>query len=181
MRSALYNDINKQIETLQKKIEKYNKIIDENNKKNKHLSEYDLLILNGKYTRKVLKEEKNLNELKEMKKNDNKNNYFSKISDTIILCLCSKNKLIRHIKNQIYVVFIFLILNYFTNNNLRESCLKIHSHLKFQNNFKITPSDPCRNNLLHFLGGYNITNLFFFTMKQNFINLFSLIKRKHIQ
>ncbi|CRG97836.1 conserved Plasmodium protein, unknown function, partial [Plasmodium gallinaceum] len=140
MKSAHYNDISKKIEISQKKIEKYNKIIDENKKKNKHLNEYDLMILNGKYTRKVLKEEKILNELIKIINNENKNNYFTKISDTILLFLYSKNILIRHIKTQIYVVIIFLILNYFVNNELRESCLKIHSHLKFKNNFKIIPS-----------------------------------------
>ncbi|SBS84643.1 hypothetical protein POVCU2_0027170 [Plasmodium ovale curtisi] len=137
VKSANYLQINNSIELLQRKIKKYNKVIEENKKANKHLNEYDLLILNGKYTRKVLKEKKNLEELMDVLREENKYDYFIHTWDALISFFSSKNTIMNVIRTQICMVVIFLLLTRFANRNFEVPCLRIHSNLWFRRNFRI--------------------------------------------
>ncbi|SBT70754.1 conserved Plasmodium protein, unknown function [Plasmodium malariae] len=170
MKSNKYQETSKKIETLKKKIKKYNKLIDENKNSNKHLNEYDLIILNGKYTRKVLKEENNLNDLMKILEEENKNDYLIHTCNTLLAFLFSKNTL---------VLFFFLSFKYFATDHLEIPSLNMHSCLWFKRNFKIIyATEPCSNSLFDFLYGYNTAQLFFFTIKQNLGSLFVITKQK---
>ncbi|SPJ08906.1 conserved Plasmodium protein, unknown function [Plasmodium sp. DRC-Itaito] len=170
MESSEYCKINDKIEIIEKKIKKYNKIIDQNKKENKHLSEYDLLILNGKYTRKLMKEQNELKQLiksKEIQQEQSKNNRFFKIFHKICIFLTSPNKFIKLLRIQIAVILLFLIVKYNFKNKWEHLCLQIQSKLMFKRNFELTSSDLCKNNLYTFLCGYNMTHFFFMTIKHN--------------
>ncbi|SOV76706.1 conserved Plasmodium protein, unknown function [Plasmodium reichenowi] len=170
MESSEYSKINDNIEIIEKKIKKYNKIIDQNKKENKHLSEYDLLILNGKYTRKLMKEQNELNQLiksKEAQQEQSKNNMFFKIFDKTCIFLTSTNKFIKLLRIQIVVILLFLIVKYNFKNKWEDLCLQIQSELIFKRNFQFISSDSCKNNLYTFLCGYNMTHFFFMTVKHN--------------
>ncbi|SOV74304.1 conserved Plasmodium protein, unknown function [Plasmodium sp. gorilla clade G3] len=180
MKSSEYCKINDNIEIIEKKIKKYNKIIDHNKKENKHLSEYDLLILNGKYTRKLMKEQNELNHLiknKEIQQEQSKNNMFFKIFDKICIFLTSSNKFLKLLRIQIMVILLFLIVKYNFKNKWKDLCLQIQSQLIFKRNFQFISSDLCKNNLFTFLCGYNMTHFFFLTVKHNCeILYFKLLK-----
>ncbi|SCQ16602.1 conserved Plasmodium protein, unknown function [Plasmodium ovale] len=178
VKSANYLQINNSIELLQRKIKKYNKVIEENKKANKHLNEYDLLILNGKYTRKVLKEKKNLEELMDVLREENKYDYFIHTWDALISFFSSKNTIMNVIRTQICMVVIFLLLTRFANRNFEVPCLRIHSNLWFRRNFRIASTEPCSSNMLTFLYGYNTAHLFISTMRQNISSLFIKPKKK---
>ncbi|SOV20130.1 conserved Plasmodium protein, unknown function [Plasmodium sp. gorilla clade G2] len=181
MNNSEYCKINDNIEIIEKKIKKYNKIIEQNKKENQHLSEYDLLILNGKYTRKLMKEQNELNQLikiKETQQEESKNNIFFKIFYNFLIFLTSTNKFIKLLRIQIVILLLFLIVKYNFQNKWKDSCLQIHSQLIFKKNFQFISSDICNNNLFTFLCGYNMTHFFFMTMKYNCEIIYSILLKE---
>ncbi|VWU51017.1 conserved protein, unknown function [Hepatocystis sp. ex Piliocolobus tephrosceles] len=181
-KSAEYQDIYNKIVSVQKKIKKYNKIIEQNKEENKHLSGYDMLLLNGKYTRIVLKEKKKLDILFTAKQEQNKNISSINLWNIIHTFFCSNIFLITHIRKQIYIVLIFLCFKFFLSHDLNTSYIKMYSPLGLEQSFRILFKEPFLRNILNFLYNYNIARLFVTTMNQHLKSIFydPLKKTKYI-
>ncbi|SCM23332.1 conserved Plasmodium protein, unknown function [Plasmodium chabaudi chabaudi] len=171
-KSPEYLDICKNIEELQLKIKKYNKLIERNKKENSHLNSYDLLLLNGKYTRKLLKEEQQLNIYMQQLHEQNKNNYIALAWDALLQFFSSTDKVVSILRRQICISIIFLSFILLFNVNFEIPIFKINLNMWFKRNVQIEASDKNPNGLLSLMYGYNIANFFFMTMKDNFYSIF---------
>ncbi|GAW81495.1 hypothetical protein, conserved [Plasmodium gonderi] len=181
-KSSEYQDISNKIEHLKKKIKKYTKLIEENKKSNKHMNEYDLLILNGKFTRKLLKEEKNLNDLNNLLEQENQGDYLFHACDILSSLVTSNSVLANVLRTQITVTFLFLYLKYLSCQNAKLSHVSTEMDIWFGKHFKIISTEPWANNLINLLYGYNTAHVVFLTLKQNVSNLFikSEVKMKTV-
>ncbi|CDU18761.1 conserved Plasmodium protein, unknown function [Plasmodium yoelii] len=171
-KSSEYLDICKNIEELQLKIKKYNKLIERNKKENSHLNSYDLLLLNGKYTRKLLKEEQTLNIYMQQLNDQNKNNYIVLTWNALLQFFSSTDKITSILRRQLCISIIFLSFIFLFNVNFEIPLFKINLNMWFKRNIQIEESDKNPNGLLSFMYGYNIANFFFMTMKENLSNIF---------
>lgn len=172
-------DIDKQIETEKKRIHMYTQIIEDNREQNKHLGEYDLFILNGKYKRQLLKHQNILNGLLEKQKgleNEaySQKNGFIRNWDRIIILFYSKNKIITYIRKQLGIIFIYLILKYIPLTSTKLTCLNLYSTVEFTKISGLAIKEICRNNLIRFLINYNITSVFVYSLKNYLKDLFGL-------
>ncbi|VEV57185.1 conserved Plasmodium protein, unknown function [Plasmodium vinckei vinckei] len=171
-KSPEYLDICKNIEELQLKIKKYNKLIERNKKENSHLNNYDLLLLNGKYTRKILKEEQQLNTYMQQLHEQNKNNYIILAWNALLDFFSSTDKVVSILRRQICISIIFLSFIILFNVNVEIPLFKININKWFKRNVQIEASDKNPNGLLSLMYGYNIANFFFMTIKENFSSIF---------
>ncbi|EUD68184.1 hypothetical protein C922_01202 [Plasmodium inui San Antonio 1] len=143
-KSPEYQDITKQIETVQKKIKKYKKLIEANKKSNKNMNEYDLLILNGKYTRKILKEEKNMNDLRNLLEQENPGDYLFHTCDVISSLVTSTGSFVNIVRTQITVALLFLSLKYLSCRNSQVPYVPAETDLWFGEHFKIVSTEPLK-------------------------------------
>ncbi|GAB67006.1 hypothetical protein PCYB_103560 [Plasmodium cynomolgi strain B] len=171
-KSAEYHDITNQIENVQKKIKKYKKLIEANKKSNKNMNEYDLLILNGKYTRKILKEEKNMNDLINILEQENQGDYLFHTCDVISSLVTSTSAFVNVVRTQITVALLFLSLKYLSCRNAQVPYVPAETDLWFGEHFKIVSTEPCAQNLVNLLYGYNTAHLVFLTLRQSLSSLF---------
>ncbi|CAG9475095.1 conserved Plasmodium protein, unknown function [Plasmodium vivax] len=171
-KSPEYQDISNQIENVQKKIKKYKKLIEANKKLNKNMNEYDLLILNGKYTRKILKEEKNINDLRNALEQENQGDYLFHTCDVISSLVTSTGAFVNIVRTQITVALLFLSLKYLSRRNAQVPYAPADTDLWFGERFKIVSTEPCAQNLVNLLYGYNTAHVVFLTLRQSLSSLF---------